>query len=403
MNKMIRRIAAMTAAALLLASAGAALAEVTAEKTTEKDKVTKITWKDEQGYVAAGPEGYASVRYKYAGAKTTETYYGTDGEPYEMPGGYYGRAVTTDNKKRVARIDYLGKDGKPTMTKPGYASVSYSYYSFNAEHKVIYYNERGKMVKVPSLGYAQIENSYSGWKLVGRKYMDEKGKPAESIRDGYATMTMKMNRKHTEVIRITYTHADGSPAAGPEGWHRCEIDRDKKERASEIRYYDEQDNLTDRGGYAKETYAYDKEGDMLISRYDAKGNRISFGGDAVILFRRVKDDAIQVETYMNEAEEIITMPEGYSTIEYSYNKNGQLTLVQYRNAAGDRVKCSKGYSAVQTLWDVQGRLLSRAYLDEAGQSVNSTDGVCTEQYTYDEDGRITKVVRLNAEGKTVTD
>ena len=117
MNR-IRRMTAWAAAVLLLLAPGIrAGAEVTAEKQTERGRVTEITWKDENGNITAGPEGYATVRYEYEYQKTTERYYDAEGFPYETAGGYYGRVISTDSFLVIT--DYIGINGKLTNTKMG--------------------------------------------------------------------------------------------------------------------------------------------------------------------------------------------------------------------------------------------------------------------------------------------
>ena len=115
--KTIRRIIALAAAVLLLAHVCAGFAETKEEKRDNRDRVTEITWKDDHGNPVAGPNGYAVIRYAYQGQKTTETYFDASGNPYKMPGGYYGRAVTLGNKNRISQIEYLGSDGRLTMTE----------------------------------------------------------------------------------------------------------------------------------------------------------------------------------------------------------------------------------------------------------------------------------------------
>ena len=50
-------------------------AEVTADTTEANGKVTQIEWKNEDGKLTAGPEGYAKVRYSYKGGDKTEMYF----------------------------------------------------------------------------------------------------------------------------------------------------------------------------------------------------------------------------------------------------------------------------------------------------------------------------------------
>lgn len=399
MNR-IRRIAAWAAAALFLLAPGIrAHAEITAEKQTERGRVTEITWKDENGNITAGPEGYATVRYEYEYQKTTEKYYDAEGFPYETAGGYYGRVISTDSFLVIT--DYIGINGKLTNTKMGYARVERRTFMFGLERFTIFYDENGRTVIVPSLGYAQVETLASGKTMTGRIYKDEKGDRIDTPA-GYAAMLKKLNRDR-QIIREWYEHADESPATGPDGWSRCEIIRDKKNkgRIDAIEYYDEAGQLTDAGGYAREEYQYPKGGLVITMRFDTAGNRISFGGDAVSVRRKTKEDLVLEEMYLDESGEPTTLPEGYAGAKYSYNSNGQLELTQYLNTAGEPTTCSQGYYAIRQIRDAEGRLLSRTYLDETGQAVSNSDGVSEERFEYDEDGRLLGTKKYDTAGSPV--
>ncbi len=396
MNR-IRRMTAWAAAVLLLLAPGIrARAEVTAEKQTERGRVTEITWKDENGNIIAGPAGYATVRYEYEYQKTTERYYDAEGFPYETAGGYYGRVISTDSFLVIT--DYIGINGKLTNTKMGYARVERRTFMFGMERFTIFYDENGRTVIVPSLGYAQVETLASGKTMTGRIYKDEKGERIDTPA-GYAAIMKKMNRDR-QIIREWYEHADESPATGPDGWSRCEIIRDKnnKGRVTAVEYYDEAGRLTDAGGYAREEYQYPKGGLVITTRFDAAGNRLSYGGDAVSVRRKTKDDLVLEEMYLDETGEPTSLPEGYAGAKYSYNSNGQLELTQYLNTAGEPTVCSQGYYAVRQVRDADGRLLSRTYLDQSGQAVSNTSGVSEERYEYDEEGRLSGTKKYDAQG-----
>lgn len=388
---------AWAAAVLLLLAPGIrAGAEVTAEKQTERGRVTEITWKDENGNITAGPEGYATVRYEYEHQKTTERYYDAEGYPYETEGGYYGRVISTDSFLEIT--DYIGINGKLTNTRMGYARVERRTFMFGMERFTIFYDENGKTVIVPSLGYAQVETLASGKTMTGRIYKDERGEKIDTPA-GYAAMLKKMNRDR-QIIREWYEHADESPATGPDGWSRCEILRDgnNKGRITAIEYYDEAGRLTDAGGYAREEYQYAKGGLVITTRFDAAGNRLSRGGNAVSVRRKTKDDLVLEEMYLDETGEPTTLPEGYAGVKYSYNSNGQLELTQYLNTAGEPTACSQGYYAVRQVRDTDGRLLSRTYLDQSGQATSNTAGVSEERYEYDEEGRLSGTKKYDAQG-----
>ena len=396
--KRIERIAAL-AAALLLAPWGGSRAEVTAETVMDRKQVQSVTWRDENGNMAPGPEGYAQVRYEYAYQVVTERYYDAEGLPCRSAGGTYGKTVTRDTRNRIASIEYLGMDGRLMANTMGYAKVTYRYFSFvDAEQLVVFYGEDGNPAVVPSLGYAQVENQYNGVTLTARIYMDETGNPKDSTA-GWAKLQRKMNRQH-QIIRTWYEHADGTPAQGPDGWSRSEIERDPDNggKISKIEFFDAQGSLTDAGGYAREEYAYRKDGQMKLTRYDAQGNVVPFGGTAVSVRRRIKNDLLREETFLNEAGEPAALPEGYAGATYSYDGDGRLTLVQYLNEAGEKTTCRQGYSAVRNGWDASGLLQSRTFLDVNGNPVNDLTGVAVERYDYDEAGMLSGTRKYDASG-----
>ncbi|MBR6164612.1 MAG: hypothetical protein IKQ45_01640 [Clostridia bacterium] len=319
----IRKIVLQVLVLYLLAAAGAGLAEVRAEETTQNGRVTEISWKDDRGEPAAGPEGYATVRYSYARNTTTERYYDEEGTPYRMQGGYYGKAVTTEGKNRVTEIVYLDENGEKTMTEMGYARVMMNYMSSGDITYIGYYGLGKKRVLVPSLGYACVVTEYSSTGMTRRTYQDENGNPIDQA-DGYAIIRQKLNKLH-QVIRTRYEHADGTPALCADGWYLCERERDDKGRITAVKYYDTEEKLTDRGaGYAWEEYRY-SDGTVTVTRYNLQGEQVPVSGDAVSILRRMAEDRITEETYLDEAGDPVNGAKGYSRIAYTYDEAGMLT------------------------------------------------------------------------------
>ena len=394
--KKIRRMLLLAAAALLLLPAAQSRADVTAMTKKERTRVTEITWMDENGKIAAGPEGYATVRYAYARNRVTETYLDAAGNPYRMPGGYYAKMTEKDGATQ--NVEYYGEDGKTlTTTNMGYARVFTRYFSFGTPRYVIFYGTDKKVVTPPALGYAQMENVYYGTTLTGRIYKDEKGNPVDTPA-GYATMKKTLSSTSHLVLQTAYLHADGTPATGPDGWSVCYVDRDKWDRVTAMRYCDTQENPTDLGGCAREERVYDKDNMVTVTRFDAGGNRIPYGGEAVSVRRKMKKDTVLAETFLNEAGEAVLLPEGYATVTYGYDKNGQLETITYSDAAGNKTACVQGYAAIRETRSKDGTLQRRTYLDVNGNPVNSVNGVCEERYEYDESGRLTAVRQFDAAG-----
>lgn len=399
----IRRWTALAAAALMLAAPTAlSRAEVMAEKTEMRGKVTQITWKDENGSVTAGPEGYAEIRYAYDKSDTTEKYYDAEGAPYQTAGGYYGRIMTRDGRGNISSVTYLDENGKMAVNSLGYARVMYKYFSSREEREVIYCGADGKTpVIVPSLGYAQMETKHSGNTLIGRVYKDPKGNPIDTPA-GYATLKIQLSKKNAAPIKIEYLHADDSRATGPDGWSYCMMERDARGKLMKTEYFDVQGYLTRAGGCAREEYTYGKDNLVTVSRFDAEGNRIPYDGAAVSVCRRMKGEKVLEETFLNEAGEPVALSAGYTSVSYTYNANGDLEMTQYRDAAGNKATCKQGYSAIRETRNAEGQLISRQYLDISEQPVNNNvSGVSEERYEYDEDGRLTGVQKYDSQGNLV--
>jgi len=134
-----RWIAAVLALSLLAAFAGSAGAEARPLEEKKNGKTVRVTWVDEADQPAAGPEGYACVRYTYSGKSVTESYTDTEGKPCMAGGGYYGRTETRDGKNRITEIRYLDAEGGLTLNAWGYARVTFTYTGFGAIRRLSYY------------------------------------------------------------------------------------------------------------------------------------------------------------------------------------------------------------------------------------------------------------------------
>ena len=125
----------------------AGFGEIKAQNITENGIIKETVWQDENGQPAAGPEGYANVKYSYkTNNNTIEMYYDADGQPYCTAGGYFGRRIQRDRKGNITEIEYLDSDGKRTLNKAGYALTGISYYGFGETRTITYYGMNKKQV-----------------------------------------------------------------------------------------------------------------------------------------------------------------------------------------------------------------------------------------------------------------
>lgn len=392
--------AILLAAVLCLLVPLGALAGVRAVDTEENGKLKQTEWVDDAGKPAAGPDGYSAVIYSTKKDAVVEMYFGVDGKPYETEGGYYGRAVTKDLKGRVIQVEYLDETGARTLNSRGYCLMTIGYFGFGEIRSVTYYGMNKKPVTVPSLGYAQMTCEYSGTTLTARTYKNGKGKPVDSV-EGYAAVKQKLNKQH-QVLRIRYEHADGSPATGPDGWYRCIKDRDEKGRVISVKYYDEQEQLIDRGaGYAWEEMEYEGDNLVKITRYDLQGGKVTDEAGVATLVRQMKDDRVQRESFLDKEGKQILNSLGVGAVVYSYDHLGRIETVSYLGLDGAPANCRFGYAGYRDTRDEDGATISRTFLGTDGMPTEIPAGYSEIRYVYDETKNLTATRYFNISGGQV--
>ena len=385
---------------MCLAIPFAATGEVQARNTEEKGKIQETVWADENGTPAAGPEGYASVRYSYTRDTTTERYYDTNGEPYETDGGYCGRVITRDGKDRIIEIEYLDGNGKRTLNRQGYARVTIAYTGFGQVRQISYTGMNRKLVTVPSLGYASVATEYSGKSIASRTFKDPKGKPTDSA-DGYAVMKQKLNKKF-QVMSIRYDHADGTPATGPDGWFRCVKDRDGKGRVTSVKYYDVNMQLTDRGaGYAWEEYAYEGDRTVKSTRYGLNGEVITDEAGIATTVREMKDEKVIRERFLDKDGNRISNGLGAGEVLYGYDAQGRLETVSYFDTEGNPSNCTGGYAGYRDVKDDDGMTVVRTFLGTDGLPAETSGGYSEIRYIYDEIKQLSSTQYFNLNGQQI--
>ena len=370
---------------LVLSSASA---EVKAEKTEANGKVTQIEWKDETGHLAAGPEGYARVRYNYKGGDTTETYFDAEGVACESYEGCYGKRTSVDGKGHVTQVEYLGTDGKRMLNRMGYGMLTISYYGFGEVRLVSYYGTGKHQVIVPSLGYAKVYNEYSYKTMTLREFQDAAGKPVDCAQ-GYSSVRQKLDKK-SRILSIRYDHANGKPATGPDGWFRCKFERDDQGRITKIEYQDTDEKPTDRGaGYAWEERRYNDDL-VYVTRYDMSGSKVAFSGEVYTVARKENDDGmITEERFLDKEGKAAVNDLGVGGIRYEYDHGGRIETVTYLDTEGKPAACNKGYAGYRDTRDEDGATVSRTYLGTDGLATEITGGYSEIRYFYDETKTLT--------------
>ena len=377
-----------------------AICEIHARNTEENGKVTETFWLDDSGNSVPGPDGYAIVRYTYKREDTIEKYYDQDGRPYEVSGGYYGKRVMRDGRGNITEIEYLDENGERTLNRKGYALVGMTYYGFGEVRSVTYYGLNKKSVMVPSLGYASVYTEYSNKTMTSRTFRDTKGNPVDCA-EGYAVVKQKVDKRF-RVLSIRYDHADGKPATGPDGWFRCVKDRDDQGRITSIKYYDINQQLTDRGtGYAWEEYAYEGDSIVKLTRRDLTGGIVTDSAGVATLVREMKDDRIVKESFLDSDGKRINNRLGIGMIVYSYDQQGSLEKVIYQDTEGQPVQCAEGYAGYFDTKDGEGATVSRTFLGTDGLPVETTGGYSELRFFYNEYKQLSSTRYYDLNGQQV--
>ncbi len=393
-------LTAIITAALCFILPFVAMGETQARDIESNGRIKETVWTDESGQPAAGPEGYTTVRYSYKGGDTIEQYYDSEGKPYRVSGGYFGKRTERDGKNRITAIEYLDKNGQRTENLEGYAQVTIAYTSFGEVRQVSYTNQSKKLVIVPSLGYASVVTEFSGKIMTGRTYKDTKGNPVDN-RDGYAVMKQKLNKKY-QVLSIRYDHADGSPATGPDGWFRCIKDWDNSGRLISVKYYDTDMNLTDRGaGYAWEGYSYEADGTVKAIRYDMNNEPLADEAGVVTTIREMKEEHVAKERFLDREGKRISNILGAGEILYSYDPQGSLESVSYRDTEGNPLICSNGYAGYRDEKDEEGSTISRTFLGTDGHAMEIPGGYSEIRYEYDGTKQLISIRYYDLNGKQI--
>ncbi len=397
-----RLLAGVLAAVLCFAILGAAGAELTLEEEMKGKRVSRRVWSDEDGNTVNGPDGYAYVTYSYSNSETTEKYYDADGQPCMTPGGYYGRIVSYDGKRRVDGITYLDETGAKTDIPAGYARVRMVYRTWGALKELTYYDAMGRKVVVPSLGYAGIRCEHRGTTLTGRTYVNADEVPVDGP-EGWAVMTQSVT-KTNKVRGISYTHADGSPATCAEGWSSCEKDLDEKGRATETRYLDRDNKLTNSLiGYARETVNYSGNRSCIVRRYDADGQPVPMGEGYVFIRKTLDSDSrVLTESWLDSSSEPTLNSDGVAGNAYTYGKNGEVVKVSFFDRDGVTCENLHGYAGYENVLNEDGTLARRIYTGADGRPADTDAGYCEVEYTYNEFGQIESETYYDTKGTRVS-
>ena len=334
----------------------------------------RLLWRayfDEKENPVIGPEGYHKRENKYDHLKLDSTInYGTDGELLRSDSLWAVLQYTYNSKRQCLKAEYFNADRLP-MNGPGGFAVMERAYVKTEMSSDYFYDEKGNMVYNSARGYAGYLQTYEDNRLARVEYFGADGK-LMMYKGRYAYIENEYEKSRKNPARVHYFDQEGNPAIQPGGWASVGYTYDAKGRADTVTYYNESDERTTTSeGISKIQRTYAKTGDISREAYYDIDDRLMLHPEKgyAIVTRRIQSKGIyRYEEYFDEEKNPMNLQGGYHGISYKWKK---------------------------------GRKISETFIDFDRKPVNGIDGYATVMYEYDEDGNNIAREYLNAEGEPV--
>lgn len=255
----------------------------------------RIIFLDETDQPAPNAAGYAEIcrQYNAEGFMTEEQYLDTEGKPAVCGDGVAKRTFAYDpdgnvtllsffdgggtpvkdpaadccaiafryNGGRIAREEYLDENGRPYVTRNGYAAKERGYNEAGQMSRIVYLDADGQPTAAENGAYS-VTAEYRESALSQLRYCDENGKPVTNL-FGYSACCFE--REEGLLTGISYLDPQDRPTTPyADCWSREELVYDEAARLTEEWFYDET-------GAPTRT-----KGDYAAIRYDWAADRASF-------------------------------------------------------------------------------------------------------------------------------
>ncbi len=214
---------------------GSVASRTTYEYDARGRRVRTRYWQGEDEPTLSG--GYHALQQTYDGFghEVKAEYFGTDGQPIEIPDGYAVKITEYDEYGRPFAEEYRDSEGTLCLFQGEYARVEWNYnqqglwaeahfiddkgsvsspvagmrwtYDNYYNTQTAYYGPNGQPVVNPKTGYAIVRYEWAGGLKVSESYFDPLGQPLEV--DGVARRTWEHD-EYGIIVEIACYHADGS-------------------------------------------------------------------------------------------------------------------------------------------------------------------------------------------------
>lgn len=177
---------------------------------------------------------------------------------------------------------------------------------------------------------------------------------------------------------------------------------DKKHRRIRDEYYD----LTGKPvivkeGYSAIEYEYDKAGNVKTNRYFGEDNKpiIIAGGFAETHFSYNLRKQIISQTYFGIDGKPIAVQDGSYGYEYKYDKSGNRIFQRSIDAKGNPIISTAGYAEIHRTFNGNNNIISESYYGKKSEPIALPSGEYAREYGYDENRNINDTKFLGKDGE----
>jgi serine/threonine-protein kinase len=308
-------------------------------------------------------DGYAGKKYKRdaRGNITEELPYGTNGR---LVAGEYIERKKYDDRDNVIERTYFDANGNKTLQN-GYHKLVSKYDERNQETEASVYGINGEFVNTPQ-GYATMKVKYDNRGNIMEYATYNTLQQLVSGTYGYAVRKIEYDAMNRE-IREAYLDANGQPTNPSTQIPELKYGYDKWGNKNYYALADGKGNLINHPKYG---YAYYR------SEFDIRGSKLS-------------------QSYYDKNDKPYNS-EGYYKNTYTYDKNGNLLESRYYNSDDSLRK--ESYAIIKDKYNEQGQLIERTYFNYLDKAFDFNNIAHKFVYSYDEHGNRLYLKRYKANG-----
>ncbi len=314
----------------------------------DEGRVVDIAYFDMDRQPAKGPRGAfrLALGYDSDDNMTAIAFFSPDKQPTVDSSGVH-KEISTFERGREVRTEYVGVDGKLVVLEDGYAAIKRQYDSHGDEESLAYLDAEGRPVRNTSKGFALKRASFDACgRETETRYLDENEGPIRLEQGGYA------------IIRKAY---------------------DESNNIVEEAYLDENEQrIRSAAGYARVTRKFDRHFHSIEENYfDVSGKALLMKESYAKLTRQYDDhNGLVEEAYFGTSGEPVPNKEGWARVTYVRNADGQNIETAYFGTNGKPLKFERtGYAKTHPGNPDLNALVEEAYFGASGEPVPKNETV----------------------------